>query len=245
MEVLLKDCLKDIDQNKKELPIILGKDAKGNTVIKDLTEIGSVLISGATGSGKSVFIQSVIYTLLKTKSPQEVRFINIDVKMQGMPSYDGVPHLLSAEISDTEEAYKVLTKIIEDKVKNESPVVIFFEDIADLILGYGKEAEDLLIKIATEGKELGIYMLLATSRPAQSVLTERLREAIPNRIAFALASENDSMLLLEQLGGEGLLGNGDMIYRDLNTNETVRVQAPFVSYEEMEELVKELTPKSF
>ncbi len=228
----LKQCKKELE--KLNLPIVLGRDLENNLVIKDITETGSFLISGATSTGKSMFIDSVIYTLLNTRTPNDVKFIIIDSKVSiEMEKYEELLPLLYELSTDTQKSYEILTKIVKDREKerdNPKHIVILVDELSDLMLSnIGKDIEEILCKIAKKGKELGIYMFLSSSKPSETVFTERLRKNIPNRIAFALATREDSKRVLGDEGGETLVGNGDMIYRNVNTIEEIRIQAPFIS----------------
>lgn len=235
--------------NDYNLPLILGRDLDNTLITKDITEIGSFLISGATGSGKSVFLHSVICTLLKTKTPQEVGLLLIDPKMGiEMMMYENISHLIYPVITNPEESYGILTKVVKEREKNrEVPkhIVVLIDEFADLMLcGIGKDIEKMLCKIATEGKELGIYMFLSTSKASDTVFTEELRKYIQNRISFALPNKEDSSIVIGEEGGETLLGNGGMIYKDMVSGESMRIQSPYISTEEEELIVKSIPKKN-
>jgi hypothetical protein len=228
----LKECKEELE--KLNLPLVLGRDLENNLVIKDITETGSFLMSGATSTGKSMFIDSVIYTLLETKGPNDTKLVILEPKM-GLETmqYEGIPNILSHITTDIHKSYELLTKIVKDREENKKDpkhIVILVDEFAILMLSsIGNEFEEIFCKIAKKGKELGIYMFLSSSKPSDTVFTERLRKHIPNRIAFTLATKEDSRRVLGEEGGETLIGNGDMIYRNVNTNEEIRVQAPFIS----------------
>lgn len=237
----LKECKEELE--KLNIPLVLGRDLEDNLVIKDITETGSFLISGSTGTGKSVFIESVIYTLLKTKNPSDIKFVIIEPKMGfEIMQYEGIPYLLSIVGFDTQKSYETLTKLVKDREKtkeNPKNIVVLIDEFASL-MSSNEGFEEILCKIAKQGEELGIYILLSTSKPSNTVFTEKLTKCIPNRIAFALATKEDSTRVIGEEGGETLTGNGDMIYMDINTNEDIRIQAPYVSYDEVETMVKKL-----
>jgi len=247
--VYLKDCLKEVDVKSYEIPIIFGKDTEGKIVVKDLVDIQNILMTGATCTGKSVFLKSVVYTLLKTKTPEELQLLLIDQKQVDFYIYDGIQYLYHPVIIDTKTSHKVFTQVmgmIEERLKGNKRLpylVILLNEFADFLMIYREEAEDILTRIATKGKEVGIYMILSTSCPRRSVFTEKLKEVISGRIAAALATKVDSEMVLDEEGAEDLLGNGDMIFKDVRSGEKVRVQAPWISFEEEKELVKKLKTK--
>jgi len=251
----LSECMKNFNKDGYEIPIVLGKDKLGEIIIKDLVDIPNILMAGATSTGKSVFINSVILTLLTTKISEEVKLMLIDPKMGvEITQYNGMPHLLSPIITDSKVANKSLAwcldettrryrqlrqahvkKITEyNKVLGHTPmpyIVIIVDEFADLVLS-GDDSEHKFQQLAQMGKIVGIHMILSTSCPKKSVFTDKLIKLIPGRIAGALATKEDSERVLDQVGAENLLGNGDMIYRNLESGELVRVQTPYSSYED-------------
>lgn len=243
--IFLKDCLKEIDLSKYEVPICLGKDCDMNIVTKDFVKMGGVLMSGATGTGKSVLINSFIYTILFSKTPDEIKFIMIDPKITELEFYDEIGHLLFPVIIDMDKALKALTwcvKEIERREKESTKkpyIVIVVDEFADVML-FGNGSDSKIEDIAKRGRDVGIFLLLSTSSPKESVFTKNLIDFIPVRIVGALATEEDSKRVIGEAGAEALLGNGDMIYKDMDTKEMIRVQTPYIESEEVDKLVKKL-----
>lgn len=247
--ISLKDCLKQLNKDKYSLPIILGKDSNNDIHIKDLKDLKNILISGSTSSGKSVFLNSFINTILLTKSPKEVQFIIIDSKMFGIQMYKlliyrGVEHLLVPVITDMKEVGEMLswcTSEIEKRKKSNTTkptIIIVIDEFSDIMLNspvFAKGLED----IVNEGSKVGIYTIISTSSPRDTVITDTLQKYIKVRIVGALPSSADSTTVLGEQGAEDLLGSGDMIFKNMDTNEKIRVQAPFISTEETEKIVKE------
>ncbi len=265
--VELKDVLPKLQEEfkSKNLPVVLGRDLEENILIKDLSELKNILISGSTGTGKTIFCESVIYGLLKTKTPKELQLSLIDVKMVEYFQYDGLPHLLHPVTGDSKIACKELNSLVKEitlrkeefrKSKSTSIeehnkkegfaklpyILIIIDEFADLILNEVKEEfENSICDIAKNGSEGGIHAILTTSKPADSVFTEKIRDSFRTRIAFSLGTERDSQRVIEENGAEELMGNGDMIYKDLETNERKRLQGVYVDYyKDTEKLVKDL-----
>ena len=244
----LKNFLVDFQSKGYSIPVVLGMDGKRKSIIKDFTEIKNLLIAGSTGTGKTVFIDCVISTILTTKTPEDVNFILIDPKMGvGSSEYYNIQSFIFPVITSVEEASKALTwcigEIEERKRKQEAKnmhqqprILLIVDEFADLML-YDDEMPEKLVQIAKHGYEVGIHMILSTSSPRDKVFTKELTKAIPGRIAGALPSEADSKRVLGQSGAEELLGNGDMIYINVESNEEIRVQTPYISYEEIQEII--------
>ena len=242
-----------------DLPIILGEDSYGDPVYTDLTTLPHLLVAGTTGSGKSVFLNSVILTLLALKKPGEVKMIMIDPKQVEFNDYEDAPHLLRPIAYNVEEAIELLTdtvdmmecrfeEFMEVKARklseyieitgNHIPYILFIVDeYADLILmGTSKEKREVernMARIAQKARAVGIHMIAATQKPIREVVTPLLKANLPARIAFRVASGSDSRIILDCKGAETLTGKGDMLFKDPTAKtegeSLKRIQAPFVS----------------
>jgi len=246
--ISLKDCLKDIDLDKYEIPICLGRDSNKDIVFKDLVDIKNILMSGMTHSGKSVFINSFINTILLTKEAEEVKFIMIDLKQVELCPYDGIGHLQFLVVTDIDETLKVLTWCVEEigrrkkEFKKKPYIVIVVDEFSDLV-HIIDGSYSIIEEIAKSGSEVGMYMLLSSSSRTGEVFTNTAREVLPVRIVGCVPTEEDSRNVIGELGAEELLGNGDMIFKDLKSGEKIRVQAPFISTKDTEAIVKKLTTR--
>lgn len=251
---------KEID--RFELPLILGKDITARTCIRDLAKIPHLLVAGATGTGKSVAINSLLTGLLMTKSPDEVKFIMIDPKMGvEMAIYNGIPHLLNPVITDSESVVNALQWCIEEMMKRYRQlkqvrakklteynkklgymampyIVVVIDEMADLILTSGIEVETKIQRLAQMGRAVGIHLILATQKPTVNVITGLIKSNIPGRMAFAVATSLDSRVILDESGAETLLGNGDMLYKDQTTPKSLRIQGTYTSTEDSESVIK-------
>ena len=246
--ISLKDCLKDIDLDKYEIPVCLGRDSNKDIVFKDLVDIKNILMSGMTHSGKSVFINSFINTILLTKEAEEVKFIMIDLKQVELCPYDGIGHLQFLVVTDIDETLKVLTWCVEEigrrkkEFKKKPYIVIVVDEFSDLV-HIIDGSYSIIEEIAKSGSEVGMYMLLSSSSRTGEVFTNTAREVLPVRIVGCVPTEEDSRNVIGELGAEELLGNGDMIFKDLKSGEKIRVQAPFISTKDTEAIVKKLTTR--
>jgi S-DNA-T family DNA segregation ATPase FtsK/SpoIIIE len=270
-DVFLSEILKDqLLQNKaKDLTISIGKDISGKTVNIDLAKLPHLLVAGTTGSGKSVSLNSMITSLICTRSPQEVRFIMIDPKMVEMTLYEDIPHLLMPVITDPRKATKALTwainemesryqivsklksrdfKSYNDKVDEYAHkqgyekfpyIVIFIDELADLMMVSGKDIEEQITRISQKSRAVGIHLVMATQRPSVDVITGLIKANCPARVAFKVAQKTDSRTILDTNGAESLLGKGDFLYRSPVTSDLVRIQAPFIEEKEIEAIVEE------
>jgi S-DNA-T family DNA segregation ATPase FtsK/SpoIIIE len=261
--VYVRDIIKKLksEENLYELPMILGKDITGRAVIKDLAEIPHLLVAGTTGSGKSVGVNSIISGLLYTKSPDEVRFILIDPKMVELSLYNGLPHLLNPVITDMELVANALQWCIEEmnkryrvlkqaKVKNIVEynkkmgysamyyIVVVIDEMADLMLTVATDVESKIQRLAQMGRAVGLHLILATQRPSVKVITGLIKANVPGRIAYAVATAMESRIILDQIGGETLLGNGDLLYKDNTTPKSIRIQGTFTDTRDTENILK-------
>ncbi len=295
-KVVLREILstRDFDDTNMRLPLALGKDIGGDSIVANLAKMPHLLIAGTTGSGKSVAINTMILSLLYRLTPDECRLIMIDPKMLELSVYDGIPHLLSPVVTDPkkavvalkwvvgemEERYRKMSKMgvrnIEgyngrvrdalEKGENFSRtvqtgfddetgdpvfeteefapevlpyIVVVVDEMADLMMTAGKEVEACIQRIAQKARASGIHLIMATQRPSVDVITGTIKANFPARISFQVTSKIDSRTILGEMGAEQLLGMGDMLYMP-NGSRLQRVHGPFVSDEEVEEIVNHL-----
>ena len=242
------------------LPVAVGEDTGGKPVVEDLTDLPHLLIAGATGSGKSVCINSIVASLLLTVLPDRLRMLMVDPKRVELTPFNGIPHLLSPVIVDTAEVLVVLKAIQNEmlrryklmegvgvrniegynrKSRDKMPfLVIVIDELADLMMAAAYEVEQALVRLAQLGRATGIHLILATQRPSVNVVTGLLKANIPARVAFAVASQVDSRVILDSVGAEKLLGKGDMLLLTSDSPKPKRVQGTFVHDREIEKLVE-------
>jgi S-DNA-T family DNA segregation ATPase FtsK/SpoIIIE len=262
-------CLREVidsDNYRKSssyLTVALGKDIAGNPIVSDLSKMPHLLIAGATGSGKSVCINSVIISLLYKASPSDVKLLMIDPKMVELNNYNGIPHLVSPVVTDPRKAatvlewavlemdkrYKKLSELgIKDinryneyMVKNNEKklpnLVIIIDELADLMMIAPTEVEDSICRLAQKARAAGIHLIVATQRPSVDVITGLIKANIPSRISFAVSSQIDSRTILDMNGAEKLLGNGDMLFYPYGASKPLRLQGSYISDGEVESIV--------
>ncbi|MFR2406828.1 MAG: DNA translocase FtsK, partial [Eubacterium callanderi] len=254
---------------KGPLPFALGKTLSGQNIIGDISKMPHVLIAGATGSGKSVCINSIIISLLYKASPEDLRFIMIDPKMVELNQYNAIPHLLIPVVTDPKKASYALNwgiKEMTDRYQlfkengvrdidgyNElmagqggeklPRIVIVVDELADLMMTSPKECENAICRIAQLARACGIHLIIATQRPSVDVITGLIKANIPSRIAFSVASNTDSRTILDMAGAEKLLGKGDMLYYPVGKSKPLRVQCTFVSDAEINRVINAVKPK--
>ncbi|MGA8849370.1 MAG: DNA translocase FtsK [Dehalococcoidia bacterium] len=246
---------------RSKLAIALGKGAGGEAVAADLTRMPHLLIAGATGSGKTVCLNSIICCLLLHNSPDDVRFIMIDPKRVELVTFNGVPQLLAPVVVDTDKAIKALrwlnqemdsryrqfakagARNIEGYNKDRAPgeglpyLVLLIDELADLMMTASDEVEHTLCRLAQLSRATGIHLVVATQRPSVDVVTGLIKANFPTRISFAVTSQVDSRTILDMVGAEKLLGRGDMLYMPTEASKPKRLQGSFVSDAEIERLV--------
>ena len=257
--VYLSEILSNTDFNKKDikLPIALGKNISGISVVGDLASMPHLLIAGTTGSGKSVCINTIILSLLYRHTPDKCRFILIDPKMLELSAYEGIPHLLCPVITEAKKAasvlgwvvkemesrYKLMTKVGVRNIDSYNSkhtlsmpyIVVVVDEMSDLMLVAGKEIENYIQKLSQMARAAGIHIIMATQRPSVDVITGTIKANFPTRISFQVTSKIDSRTILGEQGAEQLLGKGDMLYMS-SANKIVRIHAPFVSDNEIEKV---------
>ncbi len=250
---------------RMSIPIALGKDIPGDAQIVDLTRMPHVLIAGATGSGKSVCVNSIICSILYRRTPNEVKLILIDPKIVELKFYNDIPHLLTPVITDPKRAFQALQYLIYEMERRYSLldalqvrdiqsynkkiaskrlateplpyIVVVVDEFADLMATSGKELESTLARLAAMSRAVGIHLVLATQRPSTDVITGLIKANIPSRIAFMVASKVDSRIILDSMGAEKLLGAGDMLFTSAWDPFPVRMQGAFLSEDEVERVV--------
>ncbi len=248
------------------LPIALGRDVTGNPVIADLTAMPHVLIAGATGSGKSVCINTIISSLLMQKSPEEVRLILVDPKRVELTNYGTVPHLaFSHVVTEPDEVVSVLGVVVaemdrryrlleEHRARNivaynglpstakRMPYwVVVLDELADMMMAAAADVEGQLVRLAQLARAVGIHLVVATQRPSVDIVTGLIKANFPTRIAFATTSQTDARVILDRAGAEKLMGRGDMLYMSSDSIKPRRVQGAFVSDAEIERLLESWT----
>ena len=260
ISVSLREVLEGEEMNRDDSPlaVALGKDIAGAPIICDLGKMPHLLIAGATGSGKSVCINSIICSLLFRTSPKQVRMLLIDPKVVELQCYNGIPHLLTPVVSDPHKASGALTWAVQEmmdryqrfKERNVRGItgynaalmegeeampriVIIIDELADLMMASKREVEESICRIAQLARAAGIHLVVATQRPSVDVITGLIKNNLPSRIAFAVASSIDARTIMERAGAEKLLGKGDMLYAPAGALAPLRVQGSFVSDDEV------------
>ncbi len=260
--VFLKELLldKSFQTNPSMLYIPIGKDITGAPYFSDIGEMPHLLVAGVTGSGKSVFLNSLITSILYKATPSDVRFIMIDPKRIELSIYNGIPHLLFPAITESEDAVKILKRAEElmevryrelsrvgvgdinaynKKVRDKLPyILIIVDELADLLLQKGREVERVLIRLAQKARAVGIHLVLATQRPSVDVITGLIKANFPSRIAFQVPSRNDAKTIMDTIGAEKLLGKGDMLFMPPKGGAPIRLHGPYISTDETEKIVK-------
>ncbi len=264
--VFIKEVLDTPEFRKfpSKIGFALGKDISGETIIADIAKMPHMLISGSTGSGKSVCINTLITSILFKASPNEVKLLMIDPKVVELKVYNGIPHLLIPVVTDPKKAAGALywavqemseryqlfansnvrdlagyNRMVEETGElNKLPqIVIIVDELADLMQVASKEVEDAICRLAQMARAAGIHLILATQRPSVDVITGLIKANIPSRIAFAVSSGIDSRTIIDMNGAEKLVGKGDMLYFPMGMSKPIRVQGSFISDKEVERVV--------
>ncbi len=263
--VALREVLesKEFREHPSKLAVALGKDIAGDPMVADLARMPHLLIAGATGSGKSVCINSLIASILYKATPEEVKLILVDPKVVELSVYNGVPHLLIPVVTDPKKAAGALGWAVREMderyrafagsgcrdlkgynayltEKGEKPlpqIVVIIDELADLMMVAPGDVEERICRLAQLARAAGIHLVIATQRPSVNVITGVIKANIPSRIAFAVASQVDSRTILDMAGAEKLLGRGDMLFDPSGANKKLRVQGAFISDKEVNDLV--------
>jgi S-DNA-T family DNA segregation ATPase FtsK/SpoIIIE len=263
--VTLGDVFDDLPATASPLSVWIGKDISGAAVWTDLARMPHLLIAGTTGAGKSGCINTLLTSILLRATPDEARMILIDPKRIELNHYESVPHLLTPVVSSPKEASAVLANCVAEmerryerlatvRARNLSEanrafrqrgeatlpyVLVVIDELADLMMVAPQAVEDAVIRLAQKSRAVGIHLVLATQRPSVDVITGMIKANVPSRIAFAVSSQTDSRVILDQGGAESLLGQGDMLFKPLGTSRLQRVQGAYVSEEEIALVVEQ------
>ncbi len=259
--VLESDAFKNAES---KLTFVLGKDIAGNCVVTDIAKMPHLLIAGATGSGKSVCINTIITSIIYKAKPEEVKLLLVDPKVVELSVYNGIPHLLIPVVTDPKKAAGALNWAVKEmllryntfaechvrdikgynamkKEKGETDfmpqIVIIIDELADLMMAAPNEVEDSICRLAQLARAAGMHLIIATQRPSVDVITGVIKANIPSRIAFAVSSGIDSRTILDCVGAEKLLGKGDMLFYPMGKVKPVRIQGAFVTDKEVENIV--------
>lgn len=265
--VTLREVVESQEFNdfSSRLAFAMGKDIGGKCIVTDLSKMPHLLIAGATGSGKSVCINTLITSLMYKSSPKDVKMLLIDPKVVELSVYNGIPHLLIPVVTDPKKAasalywavnemsqrYKLFAdnnvrniesynKLMNTKEDGEKlpQIVIIIDELADLMMVAPNDVEDAICRLAQMARAAGMHLVIATQRPSVDVITGVIKANIPSRISFAVSSQIDSRTILDMSGAEKLLGKGDMLFLPIGENKPIRIQGAFISEKEVEEVVK-------
>ena len=250
--------------SKSKLAFALGKDVSGEAVVADIAKMPHVMIAGATGSGKSVCINTLISSIIYKAKPSEVKLVMVDPKIVELSVYNGIPHLLIPVVTDPKKAAEALAWAVQEmenrytmfaskgvrdlKGYNEAVeqkgelgklphIVIIIDELADLMMVAKGDVEDAICRLAQKARAAGMHLVIATQRPSVDVITGLIKANIPSRIAFAVSSQVDSRTILDQVGAEKLLGKGDMLFFPTGAPKPTRIQGSFISDKEVEKIV--------
>lgn len=265
--VRLRDVLesKEFVQHPSNLAFALGKDISGENIIVDIAKMPHLLIAGATGSGKSVCINSLIISILYKASPDDVKLLLIDPKVVELGVYNGIPHLLIPVVTEPKKASGALNWAVQEMVNRyklfadkavrdlkgynelmqktgESPImpqiIIVIDELSDLMMAAPNDVEDAICRLAQMARAAGMHLVIATQRPSVDVITGVIKANIPSRISFAVSSQIDSRTILDMAGAEKLLGRGDMLLHPIGRNKPLRVQGANITDAEVEKVVE-------
>lgn len=249
-----------------KIEFVVGKDISGSNIVADMHDMPHMLIAGATGSGKSVCINSIVISFLYKAKPSELKLIMIDPKVVELGNYNGIPHMLTPVVTDPRKASRALAIAVEEMDKRyelfaehnvkdlqsynelmkmnhrwadcKPQIVIIIDELADLMMAAPSEVENSICRLAQKARAAGMHLIVATQRPSVDVVTGLIKANIPSRIAFSVASQFDSRTILDMAGAEKLLGKGDMLFSPVGSTKPYRVQGPYISESEIDKVIK-------
>ena len=266
--VLIRDLIESDEfmEASSVVEFVVGKDISGNNIVADLRDMPHLLIAGATGSGKSVCINSIVTSFLYKARPSELKLIMIDPKVVELGNYNGIPHMLTPVVTDPRKAARALAIAVEEMDKRyelfaehnvkdlhsynelmrvdqryadcKPQIVIIIDELADLMMASPSEVENSICRLAQKARAAGMHLIVATQRPSVDVVTGLIKANIPSRIAFSVASQFDSRTILDMAGAEKLLGKGDMLFSPVGSTKPYRVQGPYISEKEIDKVIK-------
>lgn len=282
-EVSLKEMLLyyQNNPNKKKIPILIGKTVTGEYITTDLTKMPHLLIAGATGSGKSVCINTIVMSILMTSSPDDVKLVMVDPKKVELSQYSNLPHMLAPVITEAHGAYAALQWLVKEmqnrydilkhlglrnvtafnqrkitskekeineqfniEIPQNMPLIVaIFDEFADLMMVSSTDLETPIARIAQMARAVGIHLILATQRPSREVITGIIKANFPCRVAFKVSSRINSQIILDEVGAESLLGNGDLLFSPPGTSQLMRAQGAYIRDEDINKIVEYICEK--
>lgn len=280
-EVNFKEMLIHYTQKSKkmQIPILLGKAINGDWVFSDLAKMPHLLIAGATGSGKSVCVNTIVMSILMNSRPEEVKFLMIDPKKVELTQYSKLPHMIAPVITEPHGAYAALQWLVKEMqvryeilkqlglrnisafnsrktnkeleaslnipIPEQMPfIVAMVDEFADLMMVSSADIETPIARIAQMARAVGIHLILATQRPSREVITGIIKANIPTRISFKVASRINSQIILDDVGAESLLGNGDLLFLPPGSSQLIRAQGAYISDEDIHQVIRHITANS-
>lgn len=251
-----------LKQNNFQIPLIIGRDLNGKDVVEDLVQISNILVAGTTGTGKSNLLNTFIVDTIYNSNPEEVKMILIDTRIINFQRFNNIPHLFIPAITDPKKACEVMAwtlkecmnrnelfsknnaKNIEEyneTVQSKLPrIIVFIEDLCDLMAYEKEDVEESLIEIVKISRKVGIHLIISTYRTSTEIITGRIKANIPTRLTFKLPSRDDSRTVIDKSGAEKLLPYGDALFIKVEERAPKRIQVPYISDEEIEKIIDEI-----
>ena len=243
----------------------MGIGIDGEYVCEDLSVLPHILLAGSTGSGKTVALNAILLSLIYKKSPAELNLVLIDPKMVEFSLYRGIPHLLGEVVTDMDESVQVLYELVEEmearyqkfqdsqvtkisdyndtvNKRNKMPhIVVFVDELGDLMISHGKRVEDLLGRLSQKARAAGIHLVLATQRPTSDITKGLIKANVPARLAFKVSNQVDSRVIIDSKGAESMLGKGDCLLLTTENKSLKRIQSPLVMTDEIKKVVSNIS----